>query len=343
MAAVGHHAHVCPPVEGRRRLRALLSCVGLAFLGCLAACGSEPAEPPTTAPPLDLPVVGTVGEPPPLAERRTIQVTRSGHIRLPGRDGVLSLEELRQVLTESSRVPGTLAPDGSSRWTALLEIDAGTPWLGVQWILQTCAHPAVRIWRLSFAAVTPDGEVGAIGVTLPSDRGPTPTPLAFPPYHRVKVFQRDEGPASGFGVLAERLAALPKDETGIGAVFDVVAPPPSGGRVPYGTILRVVDLTLQAGARFVSFEGAAMPYDDEVFTDADAFARHLASLREQGGAPRFKVDGLADWLPPDPENASAPRGRGRIPGRYGASFDDWPLLEEAVLEEVVEADEDADR
>lgn len=300
----------------------------------VGSCGDD--ETPRSELPLDLPVVGTVGEPPPEGERITILLTREGYIRVPEHDKPLSLLELRDWLREQT-APARAVPDGSSLFTAYLLIDRRTPWLGVEWLLQTCAHPDVRIWKLSLAATTSDGESGAIGVTLPGDHGPRPTPLEFPPVYRVKVFQRDDGTASGFRTLADAFAALPKDATGTGAVLDVVARPPSGGRVPYETILRIVGLGLHAGAQFVLFEAPDVYLGGDAATDAEAFAARMMNLQAKGGAPRFKLGDAGSFLPPDAEGAAPPPGLGRIHERYGTSLDDWPALEE--LEEVEEVEE----
>lgn len=319
----------------------------------LAGCGTDDQGPALPSDlPLALPVVGTVGAPPPATERIPIALTRDGYLHVPGRDEPLSLVALRAWLREQTSRLEARAPDGSSLRTAYLHIDKDTPWRAVQWLLMTCAHPEVRMWNIAFAARTPDGSHGAIGITLPMDRGPTPTPLAFPPYHRIKLFQRDVGhtkqPVRDLDELAAALDALPKDTTGVGAVFDVITPPPSGGRVPYATVLRIVDASLAAGARFVSLEGAAMPRAEEggrdTLADPQALAALFTELKARGGTTHVR---LGDSLETIPYAASAaPRGRGRIAGRWGTSLDDWPLLDELeeeveVLEEVDEAADDA--
>jgi len=44
----------------------------------------------------------------------------------------------------------TEAPQGSKIYV-LIRADRSTPWQEVQWIMQDCADPTVRIWKLQFA------------------------------------------------------------------------------------------------------------------------------------------------------------------------------------------------
>ncbi len=314
----------------------------------LAGCGTDDEGPALPAGlPLALPVVGTVGAPPPAAERITIALTRDGYLHVPGRDEPLSLVALRAWLREQTSRFEARAPDGSNLRTMFLQIDKDTPWRGVQWLLMTCAHPDTRIWKIAFAAETPAGERGALGVTLPRD-GKAPLYDEDPPYHRIKLFQRDaqhtKPPVRDLDELAAALDALPKDTTGIGAVFDLVTPPPSGGRVPYGTALRIVDASLAAGARFVGFEGASMPRagadGSDLLVDAEALAAMLVELKTLDGITHVRLGDAPEMIPYAP-GTTAPRGRGRIDGRWGTSFDAWPAFEEVeILEEVEEAADD---
>jgi hypothetical protein len=43
-----------------------------------------------------------------------------------------------------------VAPYGSEIYV-LIRADRSTPWQEVQWIMQDCADPDVRIWKLQFA------------------------------------------------------------------------------------------------------------------------------------------------------------------------------------------------
>lgn len=313
----------------------------------LAGCGTDDEGPALPADlPLELPVVGTVGAPPPANERIAIALTREGFLHVPGRDEPLDLLALRAWLREQTTRPEARAPDGSSLPTAYLHIDKDTPWRAVQWLLMTCAHPEVRMWKVAFAARTPSGAPGTIGVALGRD-GRAPPPEEDPPYHRIKLFQRDaehtRQPVRDLDELASALDALPKDTTGVGAVFDVITPPPSGGRVPYATVLRIVDASLAAGARFVSFEGAAMPRaganGKNPLADAHALAALFTELKARGGTTHVRLGNSLELIPY--AASAAPRGRGRIAGRWGTSFDAWPQLEEEIeiLEEVDEIED----
>ena len=313
----------------RRRHGWILGLVGVLGLGC----GGRPVPPAPL--PLDLPVVGTVGDPPPAAQRVRIQITREGFLRVPGRDTPLSLRELEAWLVARSADPATREADGASSLAALLEIDASTPWIVVQWILQGCAHPSVKIWKIALAARTGGGAVGALSVNLPKDgcgSGLEPGP----PTHRLKVFQRDDpGGPTGMRTLAAELRRL--QEAGGNdpeAVYEIVAPPPKGGRVPYGTIVQMLDACLSVGARFVLFDGASLPVAEEIQPDPAALAAYLRTLRARGGVAQIRIGRSKVLLGPDLEGPGPAPGRGRVAGRWGAS--EGPLPRGLPLEERTE-------
>ncbi len=61
-------------------------------------------------------------------------------------------------------------PSQPSNTPAVITADGRVRWRTVQYVMQACADPAVRIWKIHFAVTTPDGE-GTLDVPLPRDRG----------------------------------------------------------------------------------------------------------------------------------------------------------------------------
>ena len=60
-------------------------------------------------------------------------------------------EALKQYLLERAETKREdVAPYGSEIFV-LIRADRSTPWQEVQWIMQDCADPDVRIWKLQFA------------------------------------------------------------------------------------------------------------------------------------------------------------------------------------------------
>ena len=305
----------------------------------VAGCGQQ--EDPAQAPlPLDLPVVGTVGDLPGEDVRVTVQVTREGEIRVPGSDEALGLRDLRARLSKAAREgPGALRPDGSSLKVALLQLDADTPWRVAQFVMQTCAHPDVKINEIALAARTPDGERGALHITLPRDRsGPMPGfPEVAPTTRKIKLFMRTrDAQPSGLAMLQARLRAmpLPKDST---LVYEIVAPPPSGGKVPYQVAMGILEICLASGGEHIFIEGAAIPLGEIAWNDGATLAAEVRALRTDPGVCVLRIDNEPAILLPDEPGQSVDGGRGRISGRYGTSQDEFPMIElEEELEEVEE-------
>ena len=310
--------------------------------GLVAGCGGEEPASDTHAW-LDLPVVGTVGDEPPANRRVTIDVTRDGHIRVPGEEEALSLPALLRWLDETTKDRDEVlhAPDGSSLLAAFLRIDAATPWGIVQSVAMACAHPSVKIWELAFAAQTPAGERGAVHLSLPKD-GKAPPPEAIEPtYRRIKVFMLDgDREPSGFGTLQSLLPTLPLVETGSAVAYDIVTPPPNGARVPYQAIMSILDVCFATGSEHVFLEGAPITTRDALGRDAQRLAEHIAMLKAQGGVLSIRVGQDRTWLGPDASGVTAGTSRGRVRGRWGTSRTALGLWEEVVEEVLEEVEED---
>lgn len=154
---------------------------------------------------------------------------------------------------------------------------------------------------------------GRIDVALPTDRG---MPAVSPPRVKLKVFRRDMGdlakaytlikidrerqtfslPRGWKGFLRESPDRADRHDAVLGAVrtlveqrmmshgvaakqvqCEIVAPPPKGGAVPFGDVIRLVHLAQQLGMGKVMFEGAATP-----LTRSERAARNAIRSRKQG-------------------------------------------------------------
>jgi len=289
---------------------------------------------------LDLPRVGTVGvATSPEGTTAVISVTRDGWIRVPGESKPLSLMELQRWLQRKTANPVLREPDGSSRVDALLDVDSTIPWTITQWIMQTCANPEIRIYRISLGAQTRDGKAGAIATVLPKDRGLEPTRRTAVDIikHKVKLFKLERATEpSDMRALYTQLKAR-HEATGRSddTVFEIVAPPPKGGLVPHGYVVQAVDVCLAVGAHNIVFEGAAYPRGDALLASADWLKRHIDTLRETPGVPVIKLNNDPSWIAGAAEGLGAVPARGLLAQRWGAGVS---MMAEQVetLEEVVE-------
>ena len=46
-------------------------------------------------------------------------------------------------------------PDGASKVPVMIHGDWGAKWKYVQWVMQACAHPDIKIYKLQFAVKKP--------------------------------------------------------------------------------------------------------------------------------------------------------------------------------------------
>ncbi len=295
---------------------------------------------------LDLPRVGTVGQEPPKGMELLITVTRDGYIHLGTDATKLSLDELSTRLEAENKRRNQFEPDGASGLAALIDADAGTPWVLTQWLMQICAHPAIKIYKLYFGArAKRDDSEGCLTAFLPKDRsGPLHPGGADQPLRvKAKVFRKTGGEASDVRALYAALLKIPLKKRRE-AVYEIVAPPPHGGRVQHGYILSIMDAMLAAGAQDIIFEGAAMPRDPKIHGDPEGLARYLAAKRAEPGPAYIKI-GTTRLGKEQPTRDIPSVGRvERVLGgpSWGAGYGSraFDLLEEEVevLEEVEEVD-----
>ncbi|MDA1195496.1 MAG: hypothetical protein O2894_09975 [Planctomycetota bacterium] len=287
---------------------------------------------------LTLPRLSIVGQEPPHGMEVLVSVTSSGHIYIGADERPSSMAQLAARMRERADAdPALREVDGGSRLALLLDADVTTPWNVVQWIMQTCAHPAVRIYRIYFGArAARDGVEGALATRLPKDRSGPVGPREPGHTFRVKAFHR-AGETSDPLALYAKLRSVPLEVRQRGR-WEIVAPPPYGGAVPYGYILETLDVLLAAGATNVVFEGAAMPpQDDGLFTDADALAAHLTALKARPGVPFLKLG--ADRIEADAATYPLP-DVGRVERVVGAPRYDEDADERFEIELELEEQED---
>lgn len=127
--------------------------------------------------PVELPYAteGIEDKPDPTNEikRFVINLTRDGKIHFkqnefdlasddPGiqDDNIVALRTaLRQLHSEGG---GNILrePDGASKVPVMIHADWGTKWKYVQWVMQACAHPDIKIYKLQFAVKKPPSKDG---------------------------------------------------------------------------------------------------------------------------------------------------------------------------------------
>jgi biopolymer transport protein ExbD len=67
----------------------------------------------------------------------------------------LALENLRRELRTLTGNPKLRNPDGSSKVMVLVRGDRTSKWKYIQWIMQVCADPTIKIWQIHFAVEHP--------------------------------------------------------------------------------------------------------------------------------------------------------------------------------------------
>ncbi len=297
-----------------------------------------------------LPQVGTVGKRPEGRTSVVITVTRDGWIRVPGEREPLSINALQRWLQIKTRNPRLREPDGSSRIDAVLDIDETTPWLITQWLMMVCAHPSVKIHKIWLGARARDGKRGAIATVLPKDRSLPIRPAPIADFVKVKLkvlkyerFQKPSDMRALYAQLRKMLSVAGNPQT---AVCDIVAPPmkdASGGAVPHGYVVQMVDVCLAAGARHIFFEGAPMPMHGELQNSAEELQRRIAKLKQRPGVPRVRLGNSRAFVPADGAELPAVPARGLIAGRHGvAPAAALAMIEEVLEEEIEEVEEEVE-
>jgi hypothetical protein len=287
---------------------------------------------------IDLPRVGTLGQAPTGEDTILLTVTGDGAIRVDG-EGPLSLLGLRNRLREKTADRRWREADHSSRKQLLVNADASLPWIVSQWVMMVAADPTVQLYKIFFGARPREGDArGAIGWTLPKDRGLQPTAQQVEDVPRItaKIVMNDLPPSDPEALLPHLQQLRAALGGGSGIRFEIQTPPPRGGSVPTGFVVRVVDVAARAGFAHILFEGAPMSAGAEMAEDVEALRRFVARLEAREGTPTLRVGGRT--VGQRPAGAPAPAGRGLLPTRYGiglasrAEGSEEELVEEEPLD-----------
>ncbi len=201
---------------------------------------------------------------------------------LTPQQNALALEAFLKELRKVADTEGARDAQGLSRYELRIVAEPGVRWRVVQYVMQTAAHPSVKIHKIRF---------GDTPYELPKDKG-----LADEPFNKsinkikAKVFLKEDqygqrvriqidggmaletpavkdGPAQldekHAGYLKNGIVVLKREIDSKGEslplIGEVSAPPPNGGKIPYAVIRRIYQAFLDAGVTRVQFEGAASP------------------------------------------------------------------------------------
>jgi biopolymer transport protein ExbD len=226
--------------------------------GRLSRSEAPPAEVETAAG-VDLPSAeSTMPWPKPIR----IAVSAEGKIRVGGKKAELA--GLLGHLVRLSRGSHDLAhAQQPSMKDVVILADKTVRWRMVQWVMQACADPDVRIWRIWWA--TEGGR--AIPVFLPMDRGLSDMPFESSPKITIELKRKKGGDSTTVTLMGQDLgiilAAQKPGESRVRALLkadaDMIGEVRGGEWVPFGDVVQAVDLFRRSGVREIQFVGAPPP------------------------------------------------------------------------------------
>ena len=239
----------------------------------------DPQPPPRRVPRERLPMLGNVAALPPEAERIDVEVDERGCVTVGGR--ILDMEGLGALLRERADAAREDAPPRGSLLHAVLRVDRDLPWQGAQWLMQACAGPEIRIYRIHFAAQSEDGGAeGAVPTFLPKDTGPADGPAVAETLLSARLTFGGDGPSLAPKDLLPFLEARYPDLPREGLKVEIVADP----WVPAGDVLGAVDAVRRWGAPSVIFRGT------QIFR-GDTLERAVAGVPLRAGGLGMTVAG----------------------------------------------------
>ena len=228
---------------------------------------------------IDLPAVAQ-GEAPPGERERLLEIAVTRDRRVYAGGGKVGWDELPLHLflhadaRRDERHPSLLSTRG-----VLIRADADAVWRDLQWTMQSCAAPDIRIYRIYLAVRAGNREgVSLLPVFLLTKRkgkwvpaGPGGRDRVFEPppsleiglqrktggtRTRIRILDSEIGAGDeAFAMLEKRLAVVGPGliQKGMGALID------AGAQVPLEDVAKVVDMLRTTGFEDIQFEGAPRP------------------------------------------------------------------------------------
>ncbi len=242
---------------------AALSLVLIVFLWLPAIEGlptTERLSPKESAPGIDVPRIGTVGDFPDPAHRHVVNVTKGGRIVLEGRR--ITIDDLDAALRRRAAVP-TAARSPVSTESVVLRIDCAVSWGAVQRLLRACE--SAKLWRVSFAVLHEGG--GGEGAVATHQF----------PYADLKR-------SIGDGISQSRVAIWARSGTSIPDDLCAAMKPPEGSKapkrivvfdvdqeVPFRDVMSFADAALRAGVSGIEFSQPEPHPDDTISVGGTSF------------------------------------------------------------------------
>ena len=177
-------------------------------------------------------------------------------------------EMVKRILVHAEASRNEKQPTKPSNMPVLLHAYKETNWRNMQWIMQACADPNVRIWRIWLAAQDKDGKPAYVKVFLPFDRGLLLRGPDAPPKIKIELRRKKEDKATrvyladqkvgsddaGFKALKTKLADLWKaiEKKGTAELY-------AWASVPYEDAVKVVEIVQSTGIKTLTFVGAPPP------------------------------------------------------------------------------------
>ncbi|NUN52137.1 MAG: hypothetical protein HUU06_05010 [Planctomycetaceae bacterium] len=246
-----------------------------------------------------LPVLGTVGDLPPVGSRIVVEVEPKGWMTVDGRASGHA-EFLKALRTKAA--PGR-PEKGPSPLHLVLRVDRDLPWQAVRWILAECAAPDVRVRRVFFAAVPEDGgEEGAFAFFQPED--PLPEARSWRFELRLREVREPLCPGDVYASMDTLGSRL--DPAEYYSSVSVRAVP----RMATGEVLSTADMILRRGTRDLRLEGAA----PETVPDIEQ------ALKAMPPAPGTYSPWMGGPLRPFGERARRPPPVARVKGSFAGIF-----------------------
>ncbi len=179
--------------------------------------------------------------------------------------------------------------DGSSKLVLVIEVEGDAQWRWVQWVMLTAASPKVQIWQLELRR---DKAKTGERINLPKDRGLAPGKVEEFSKIKLTLFRKnkevtneaftrvridrdvkdtvDLPRAASKDYEVEYKAAIRQIETiflrkhdsveeGADLRIEIVAPPPTGGFVPFQDVMQMVEMVREHKLQKIIFEGAPFP------------------------------------------------------------------------------------